>query len=234
MGPVAAELFASNKHGKLGTILVQSNRLVGFISALLLIPLLVYIKPLLKIWLELTDRDGTVCAIILLLSMYFLVFFRSSSVQVLLMCNKHKALARIAAAECLLNLALSIVLIRYIGIIGVALGTLIPNVVLGLAYNIRAACKFSNLSLAEYFKQSILKTLAIGGIVFAVAYGLYVFRYPETFLAVFLYSVVVCIIYVLLFYLFALFAVYGWEKKQLKEFIRKKLKARQVTNAANS
>jgi predicted MPP superfamily phosphohydrolase len=108
---VASTLFTAGKKGKLAEILIQSNRLIGFIATLMLVPLLVYIKPLLQIWLELSDRDGTTCAVILLVSMYFLVVFRSSSVQILLMVNEQKRLTKIALAECVMNLVLSVILV---------------------------------------------------------------------------------------------------------------------------
>ncbi|HCX60250.1 MAG TPA: hypothetical protein DG355_06255, partial [Candidatus Cloacimonas sp.] len=59
-------------------VLLQSNRLMGLIASMLLIPLLVYVKPILNIWLDLDHSAGIIVAIILLLSMYILLFFRSS------------------------------------------------------------------------------------------------------------------------------------------------------------
>lgn len=211
LGPIASTLFTSGKQDKLSLILLQSNRLVGVIATLMFVPLMVFVKPLLMIWLELSDKDGLLCANILLASMYFLVFFRSGAVQVLLMCNQQKTLTKVAVIECTLNLVLSVTLIRYFGIIGVALGTLIPNIILGCVYSIPSACRFSKVSLREYFGESIIKTLIAGTLTAAVAVGLREMFYPETFMVLALHVGVTCAVFLGVFLLIGL---HGWERKQ--------------------
>ena len=49
LSPVSATLFAAGNKKKMAEIMTQSTRLMGFISTLFLVPLLVYVKPLLKI-----------------------------------------------------------------------------------------------------------------------------------------------------------------------------------------
>jgi O-antigen/teichoic acid export membrane protein len=237
LSPVAASLNAAGHHNKLAEIMLQSNRLMGMISTMMLIPLIVYVKPLLQIWLELSDPMGTVVAVILLLSMYNLLFFRSSSVYILLMLNKQKTLTKIALIECLANLGLSILLLKTLpvtitlfgisidnfNIVGVALGTFIPNVVLAFTYNVPAAIKFSGLSIKEYFNISIRRTLVIGLIVFVLAEILYRLRYPGKLLEIVLYTFIIGIIYGILTWFIGL---EGWEKKQVVGFVNSKIKAR--------
>ena len=159
LGPVASALFATKKNDDLSKVLLLSNRLIGFISSLLLIPLVLYIDEILKIWLDLHDPTTSNIAIVLMVSIFIMVFFRSSSVQVLLMCNKEKELAIIATIEALANLVLSIYLIKDYSLMGVAIGTLIPNFILAFIYNIPVACKFANIKIYEYIKTTILPTL---------------------------------------------------------------------------
>ncbi len=221
LAPVAASLFASKQDNKLAKILIESNRLLGFVSTLLLVPLVVFVKPLLQIWLELNDPDGIKVAIILLFSMYIIVFFRSSSKSVLLMGNKHKTLSRVAIIECIANLGLSIFLIYRLGIIGVAIGTFIPNLIITVSYNIPQAIKFSEITLKEFIMQSVIHSLWIGAVTFAFAYGLRYILYPTTFLMLLTVCALTAIFYLVLYYIFG---TYGWERKQLKEFINKKLR----------
>ena len=221
LGPVAATLFTAGNKEKLAGILVQSNRLIGFVSTLMLIPLLVYVKPLLQIWLKLTDADGIQSAILLLVSMYILVMFRSTTVQILLMSNEHKSLTRVAVIECIANLILSVLLIRRIGIIGVAIGTLIPNLFFAFAYNIPAACKFAHLKQWDFIKESLLKTLWIGTLTLILAIGLYAWHYPGNLYLLAIYSIIVCVFYLVMYYFFG---VHGWERKQFNDFVSSKLK----------
>lgn len=219
LAPVAATLFASKKENKLAKIMIESNRLMGFISTMMFVPLIIFIKPLLKIWLELEDPDGITVGIILLISMYIIVFFRSTSVKILLMGDNYKKLSVVAIIECAANLGISIILIRYIGIIGVALGTLIPNFLLMIFFNIPIGLKFSGITLKEYFKQSVRHSLWIGMLTYGFAFGLRELFYPETFLRLFLLTILTSIFYLTLYYKFG---TYGWERKQFREFVSSK------------
>lgn len=230
LGPVSATLFAAGNKSKMTEIMLQSNRLMGMISTLLLIPLLVYVKPLLNLWLNLNDTAGIICAILLLLSMYILLFFRSSSVYVLLMANEHKILARIAMIEAVANLGLSILLMHTLpgilsnwgyqikdsAIIGVALGTIIPNVILAFSFNIPKACRFAQISILEYYKTVVFRTVIVAILSFAFAIGLYILSYPQKLITVLIYAVLSSIFYLTTTYLISL---KGWEKKQLKSFV---------------
>lgn len=170
IGPISASLFITNNHDKLGNVLLTTNKVVGFISTMILIPSLLFIDELLYFWLEINNEMVTNTAIVLFLSMYILVFLRSSSVQVLLMCNKHKQLTFVAIIESILNLLLSIYLIKTYSILGVAIGTLIPNLLLAIVYNIPAACKFSKVSIFYYVKTVLLKILFLAALVFFSLY----------------------------------------------------------------
>ncbi len=170
LGPLSASLFVTNKHDDLQNTLLNTNKIVGFISTLLFIPTFLYIDKLLYFWLEIESIEVVYTAMILLVSMYVLVFFRSSSVQVLLMCERHKELTVVAILEAIMNLALSIYLVQKYSIIGVALGTLIPNIFFALVYNIPVSCKFSKISVFYYLKEVVFKTIVLGCIVYAVFY----------------------------------------------------------------
>ncbi len=217
--PIAAILFISNQKSKLAKILIESNRLLGFFATLMIIPLLIFLKEVLSIWLELSDPAGTICAIILLLSMYFYVFFRSSSVYILLMSNAHKQLTIVAIIECIINLVLSIFLIKRIGIVGVAIGTIVPNILAAIFYNIPKACQFAEISFKEFFSQAIFRTAWIGMITASIIYIISTRFRPSNLLELILHFSLSSIIFLVLYYFFG---VYGWERKQFNEFISKK------------
>jgi len=234
LGPVSASLFASGNRSKMAEIMLQSNRLMGLISSMLVLPLLVFVKPLLNIWLNLDHTAGMICAIILLFSMYILLFFRSSSVYVLLMANEHKILALIAGIEAIANLALSIVLIKLLpgflesrniliadsAIIGVALGTIIPNMILAFSFNIPKACRFANIRIAQYFKIVVAPTLLISVLSLAFALLLYYLYYPARLLHVMLYIVLSVMVFMMLTWKFGLLK---WERKQVISMVQRKL-----------
>ncbi len=221
LAPVAATLFASKEEGKLGKIMIESNRLMGVISTLMFVPLVVFVKPLLKIWLDLEDPDGLFVAVLLLTSMYLIVFFRSTSVKILLMGNHYKKLSMVAIIECTMNLALSIWLIRFYGIIGVALGTLIPNAIFTVSFNIPLGLKFSKITLKEYFKQSVMHSIWIGGLTMIFALVLRRYFYPKTALLLLSELAITAMFFIVMYYVFG---TYKWEKNQFKDFLNKKNK----------
>jgi len=211
LGPVSATLFAAGNKSKMAEIMIQSTRLMGFISTLFLVPLLVYVR-------------------------YVLLFYRSTSVYMLLMANEQKKLTKIALIECIANLVLSVFLIKYLAtitayfgyslpvngeIIGVALGTFIPNIILALTFNLPIAVKFCETSLWTFLKTTILKTKVAGLVYIAVAIALYKLIEPSNIWVILLNSGLAVIVYIAIFYMIGF---EGWEKKQLKGFIATKLK----------
>ena len=236
LGPVSATLFAAGNKDKMTQVMLQSNRLMGIISTLLLIPLIVYVRPLLSLWLNLSHTAGLICAVILLFSMYILLFFRSSSVYVMLMANEHKILAKIALAEAAANLALSVLLIHKLpgilesfgifipdsAIIGVALGTLIPNLVFAFGFNVPKACRFASIPISRFYSTVVFRTLITGSLSLAFALALSYIHYPGKLILVLLYSALTALFYGILTYLLGL---EKWERRQLDDFIRSRLKA---------
>ena len=218
--PVAATLFESKQDKKLAKILIESNRLQGFIATMIIIPLLIYIEPLLEIWLELSNPAGIASALILLFSMYIYVFFRSSSVYVLLMGDRHRKLAKVALFECTANLVISIILIHYIGIVGVAIGTIAPNVLMAIFFNVPEGCRFSSITIKEFFKQAIWRTLWIGALTAGLTHLVSLVFFPDNFLQLLISFVISGSIYLVLYFLFG---IYGWERKQFLGFVKRKL-----------
>ena len=198
IAPLASYLFVKKDHNELHNILFITNKVIGFISTLIFIPTFIFIEELLFFYLEIRNEELVNTAKILLFSMYILVFLRSSCVQVLLMCNKHKQLAFIAVCEAILNLVLSIYLIKYYSIMGVALGTLIPNLFFAVFYNIPASCIFSKVSILYFLKEIVIKTLLLAFFILLVLEVILTYREIETFFHLATYSILTIFIYSIL------------------------------------
>ncbi len=220
LGPVASVFHTSGRTDELASMQLYTSRIIGMLSTLMLVPLIAYIGPLLKVWLELTEPASRMCAVILLISTYFLVFFRSGSVQILLMCGREKELTVIAVIECVANLVVSIILVKHLGIVGVALGTLIPNLVLGCVYNIPVACRFAKVSMWEFFSFSVFRTVIVGIISTAFAYWLSYLYYPDNLLTLFIFCCAACSLYLVVFYIIGISAQ---ERKRLNEMVLRRI-----------
>ncbi|WP_108063259.1 oligosaccharide flippase family protein [Poseidonibacter lekithochrous] len=219
LGPLSASLFVTNKHDALQNTLLHTNKIVGFISTLLFIPTFLYIDKLLYFWLEIESIEVVYTAMILLVSMYVLVFFRSSSVQVLLMCERHKELTVVAILEAIMNLVLSIYLVQKYSIIGVALGTLIPNIFFAIIYNIPVSCKFSKISVFYYLKEVVFKTIILGCIVYGVFY-IFTSSSINSILDLLIYGLLCVSCFTILYYIF----MNEIDKKEIKKLLINKIK----------
>jgi len=151
LSPIAASLYKDGQHERLREILINSNKFITFITTIFFIILTLLAKPILYIWLEVTDPEILTITYLMNISMYFLIIFRSGSANVLLMTGSHKFLAVVGTAESVINIGLSIVFILLFGVIGVAMGTLVPNVFLSVFIIFPAACRFSKIKIWQYF-----------------------------------------------------------------------------------
>ena len=214
LGPVASVFHTAGRTDELASMQLYTSRIIGFIATFMLVPLAAFIEPLLEVWLELTEPQSRMCAVILLVSTYFLVLFRSGSVQILLMCGRERELTIVAIVECVANLVLSIILVKKLGIVGVAIGTLIPNIVLGCVYNIPTACKFARVGMWEFFSFSIVRTLIAGAIATVFAKWLLSLYYPDSLLMLLIYACGAGGFYLVIFY------ILGINRAERREFNR--------------
>ena len=90
-----------------------------------------------------------------------------TSTQILQGIAKHGITAYVTIFEAAVNLALSIVLVRKYGIIGVAVGTLIPMVCTNLVVIPWYTCRAVGLSIPRFFREGLL-TPCVPAIIFGV------------------------------------------------------------------
>ncbi|ROS01511.1 O-antigen/teichoic acid export membrane protein [Sinobacterium caligoides] len=221
LAPMAAALNSEGSVNESQQLIVFSNKIITAIATAFVIPITFFAQPLLFIWLEIDNKDTLICSYILLFCTWFTVVFRHTSAQILLVSEHQKSLAIIAAVECTSNLLLSIYLIHLYGIIGVAIGTLLPSLLLGLLANIPLAGRFCHLSIARYLQLSFLSPIITGLITVTLTYGLIYTFEPQH-----LSSIIACSLIAIVFYV-ALFFFMGFNQQErnsahhgLRDFIR--------------
>ena len=75
-------------------------------------------------------------------------------------CGRHRLQTYSSLITALCNLGLSLILIRQIGLVGVAVGTLIPHVIQHQLISIRTACQQLNISWRDYLYHVHIRNLA--------------------------------------------------------------------------
>lgn len=221
LAPVAAKLNHAGEKDRLRHIMFQSNRIVTLGTTLLFAILIFLTEPILKLWLEVTDHHAISISYIMLLSVYLLTIFRSANSKILLMSGKHKFLSKVAVIESISNVALSILFIKLYGVIGVAIGTLIPNIILSIFVIFPAASRFSAVSKLLYFKKIFLPTLLIALIPSLILYLSRITIQQWDLLTLMVIASITSLVYILLSYRFY---TNEDERNRIKSLLKKVIK----------
>lgn len=161
LAPISAEYYKAGEFDKLNIIIMYSNRFVAFITTCCFLVFAILTPQILYVWLKVTDEIPMQVSYVLLLSSFSLIIFRSVSNKFLLMTGNHKKLSKIAAIESIINLVLSIILVRAMGVIGVAYGTLIPNIIISLFFILPMAVKKSGSTISSYIRTIYLPLILV-------------------------------------------------------------------------
>ena len=113
--------------------------------------------------------SGTVLAI--LATSHLVALLNNAAGPIAFGVEKHKAVAKWAIAEAVANLSLSVVLARWVGIYGVAIGTLVPTLVIHLIMWPRYVSKLVGVTWLEVY-QNVWGPVLVCAVPFAAAsYG---------------------------------------------------------------
>jgi O-antigen/teichoic acid export membrane protein len=115
-------------------------------------------KPFIHVWMGPAYQDAYPVLVVLTAGL-IVALSQAASPQLLYGLAKHKYTALANSLEAIANLALSIILAKRYGMIGVALGTLIPMVLVKLFIQPVYVCRLANIPYGEYI-QRFAKTVA--------------------------------------------------------------------------
>lgn len=156
--PVVVDSSTVERVDKLQKILIQGMRL----SLAMVVPLATVLgltaRPVVMVWVG-PNFEGSVNVIYVLSIVVALRVGNATSTVILKGAGLHKLLAFSNLSMAVSNLVLSVVLVRWYGLIGVAIGTLIPMVVFSLFVVFPAACRRVELSRWTVFRESIWPAL---------------------------------------------------------------------------
>ncbi|MCC5023381.1 MAG: oligosaccharide flippase family protein [Candidatus Synoicihabitans palmerolidicus] len=131
--PAAAQMNIQNDQAGLRDLLMKSSSLTLLLITPLYALCAAYLAPLVKllIGLETLETDTYLVGQALLLATYSSLITSSCSKRILMMCGWERRLLRISMVDAIANLALCLFLVHQLGVLGVALGTMIPTVLVG-------------------------------------------------------------------------------------------------------
>jgi len=155
--PAAARLQTSGDTAELRGVFLKWSKYASALVLLVSIYLLILGPAFLGWWIEepYAARSGPILRV-LAGSFLFYLPIRGVALPVLLGLGKVRAPALALLAMGLVNLAISLALVQPYGILGVALGTAIPNVLFAL-YVLVLACRELSIPLSEFATRVVLR-----------------------------------------------------------------------------
>lgn len=149
--PLSSHLEAEGKKAELTSIFLQASRYCLAISLCGAIPLMVFARPLLALWLGAVSRETIVVQQLVTASL-LLDLSHAVSATLLAGAGKIKRISIYFLVESILNVSLTVLLVREFGITGAALATLISSVFTVLFLQIPFGCKVFSVSAVQYFR----------------------------------------------------------------------------------
>ncbi len=203
--PAIVDSDASNQQGRLQQILLQGTRLSLAMVVPITAALVLLADPLIHAWLrEKAAAVAGAAPVIQILALAVAIRVgNATGTTVLKGAGQHRMLAFVNLGTGVVNLALSIALIKPFGLVGVAYGTLIPIAASSIFILYPAACRRVGLNLGYAVTHSVLPAVWPAVV---VAIGLLITRHISsgTLLAVVLQATAGGVIYLALFFAIAI------------------------------
>jgi O-antigen/teichoic acid export membrane protein len=164
--PAAASLRAANNESRLQRLLLESTR----VSAVVLLPALIVMvawgRDFIRMWVG-PDYLSSYPTLLVLAAGVFSTLVQGTAGNIIVTLDMHKRLAAIALVEAAVNLALSVFLIRRLGILGVALGTTVPTMLVAYGISIPYAARLVAVPVWSVYKKIL--TPAVLAVLFTAA-----------------------------------------------------------------
>lgn len=154
--PMSSQFNATGDMERLRRILVMGNRACALIVFPLCATLIILGKSVIEVWVGAKYVPIAYTVLVLLMVSDSTQMAQSASGKILYGMARHRTLAFVWLAEGVANLILSIVLLRYYGVIGVAIGTTIPQLCTNLFFLPEHLCRVLGMRLRTFVSQAYL------------------------------------------------------------------------------
>ena len=173
--PVLSQLHGAEDRRTLEKVFFFATKVSLCISVFISLSLISWGKPFISRWMGPNYRDAYWPMVVLSLAV-LLDVCQGPSVSLLYATFNHRFYTYVNAAEGILNLLVSLLLVRSLGILGVALGTLIAAFVIRIVVQPFYVCRVSKLHYRDYMKflgGNLLRCGSLTGAAIAIsAWGL--------------------------------------------------------------
>jgi O-antigen/teichoic acid export membrane protein len=176
--PIAVRFGASGRTAALEAMLIEGTRIALILVTGVTIGVIGFGEPLIVRWMGPGFEAGIVPLYVLAVAGVVLVG-QGPLGSVLLGTGRHRLVAWVSLGEAIANLALSVILVRHFGMLGVAIGTAVPVVIANLFILLPAACRQFQLPSLRFLRLVVAAPAA--GAIPAIAVCVFLrLAYPPT------------------------------------------------------
>lgn len=177
--PAAAQLHARGDREGLLRLLGASTRMTTALVIPLALLCAAYLEPLVRLLTGLKSVEPSILHTgwLLIAATLSSLLTSSCSKRILMMCGWEKPLLRASVADAVANLVLSLVLVRFMGVAGVALGTFIPTFLVGIFWILPLTARFTERPLGALLREAYLPGV-LAGLPAAAVLGLLLWLAP--------------------------------------------------------
>ena len=155
-----SQLLGSQDYVGIRRILTFGTRVATVLSTIVMVSFVLYGRAFIAGWMGSFYVDAYWPAVILIAAL-FCDLAQQPSVGYLMGVSRHRYLAFQTLGEGVANLLLSMYWARYYGMVGVALGTLVPMVVAKLFLQPAYVCRHAGISLSSYYIDVLGKSFVV-------------------------------------------------------------------------
>lgn len=171
--PVFSQYEGEGDYKSLKEKFILTTKISGYISIFITSTLIVLGRAFIIRWVGM-KYSGAYHILVILVIPAMLDLMQNPSIQMLYAISKHRFYALVNSIEGIVNLILSIILVKKFGLIGVALGTAIPMIIVKLLIQPIYVCRAINIQVRHYY-FSILLPMILKSLVIIPAYW-YIFN----------------------------------------------------------
>ncbi len=177
--PAVSTLEAKGDQAAICRLLVDGSRYVLWAILPVQAGLMLLGRPFLALWLGSSYAESCTPVLLILAAPLALALSQSIAGRILYGIGKLRWYARLAILEAVANLLLSVILVKPLGIEGVAWGTTIPNMACNLILAVYV-CRLLGVSLGYYVRRAFLQPLLVTGLLTLAWLGALARHVPAT------------------------------------------------------
>jgi len=160
LGPVFSQDEGRGDEESIRKKFLVTTKIAVYLNIFLGMMAIFYGRYFIERWMGPAYTDAYPALVVLMIAI-IVQLVQMPSTTMLYNISKHRFLAYAGVAEGLLNLGLSLLLVNTYGMLGVALGTAVPMIVIRLAIQPVYACRTTGISLSRYYINTLIPCAAI-------------------------------------------------------------------------